>query len=180
MFKKLLHEYEKHDNAREDVIIVSRDIVRQSKKIISAVHRDDIKEAEKEKIEIEKKIEKMREKKDLADTGSYSMAMQEYIEAILFLDYAKNNKVASFEEFQSTPDEYIMGLCDFVGELQRRAVLKVAKGDKKQIIKIHEDVSKIYDGLLDFSFKGEVRKKSDLVKYVLLRLEEIMLELKLK
>ena len=73
-----------------------------------------------------------------------------------------------------------MGICDFVGELQRRAVLKVSKGDKKEIKKIYADVQKIYDGLLDFSFRGEVRKKFDLVKYVMVRLEEIQLELKLR
>ena len=46
--------------------------------------------------------------------------------------------------------------------------------------KIYEDVAEIYDGLLNFSFRGDVRKKFDLVKYVMIRLEEIMLELKLK
>ena len=73
-----------------------------------------------------------------------------------------------------------MGLCDFVGELQRRSVIKVSKGDREEIKKIYVDVSNIYDGLLNFSFRGEVRKKFDLVKYVMVRLEEIVLTLNLK
>lgn len=180
MFKKLLAEYEKHDNAREEVIIVSRDVVRESKKVISAVHNDELKEAEKHKVLLDKSMDAIRKKKDIADTGSYSLAVQEYVEAVLLMEYAKSGKVLLFEDFNCTPDEYIMGLCDFVGELQRRSVLKVSRGDRSEIEKIYKTVTEIYNGLLDFSFRGEVRKKFDLVKYVMIRLEEITLELKLR
>ncbi len=180
MFNKLLVEFEKHDQAREAVIISSRGVIKLSKKIISAVHRNNIEDAEKYKIDIEKELSDMREKKDKAKTGSYSMAVQEYIEAILFLEYAKSGKILTSDDFNCTPDEYIMGLCDFVGELQRRSVIKVSKGDREEIKKIYVDVSNIYDGLLNFSFRGEVRKKFDLVKYVMVRLEEIVLTLNLK
>jgi translin len=180
MFKKLLVEYEKHDNAREQVILVSRDIIRLSKKVISSVHNEELKDAEKYASEMEKKTDVMRRQKSLADTGSYSAAMQEFVEALLLLEYAKAGKIAEQEKFNCTPDEYLMGLCDFVGELQRRAVLKVSKGDKNEIEKIYRAATEIYNGLLDFSFRGEVRKKFDLVKYVIIRLEEIMLELKIR
>lgn len=180
MFEKLTKEYEKHDLAREGVIRVSRDVIRTSKKIISAVHNNKLGEADKYKQKILKEIALMRKQKEFAKTGSYSIAIQEYIEAILLLEYAKTGKILGFSNFSCTPDEYIMGICDFVGELQRRSVLKVSKGDKKEIKNIYTDVRKIYDGLLDFSFRGEVRKKFDLVKYVMIRLEEIQLELKLR
>jgi len=180
MFEKLTKEHAKHDIAREGVIRLSRDVIRSSKKIISSVHNDKLSDATKYKQQIVKEIQLMRKQKELAKTGSYSIAIQEYIEAILLLDYAKTGKVLDFSNFSCTPDEYIMGICDFVGELQRRSVLKVSKGDKKEIKNIYADVMKIYDGLLNFSFRGEVRKKFDLVKYVMIRLEELQLELKLR
>lgn len=176
MFGKLKKDFEKHDLSREYVIINSREVVRLSKKIISAIHRDD--NPDKYIKEIKAKLKDIETKKEFANTGSYSMAVQEYVEAILLVEYAKSGKVMAYEDFKVTPDEYIMGLCDFVGELQRRAVLKASKGDKETIKQIHEDVVKIYDALLDFSFRGEVRKKFDLVKYVMLRLEDLMLEIK--
>jgi len=180
MFEKLTKEFEKHDKAREDVIIKSRGVIKLSKKVISAVHKDDIKEAEKFMLDLDESLIEIRKKKDIAATGSYTIAIQEYLEAALLLEYAKTGKIIPYGKFQETPAEYILGLCDFVGELQRRAVVRVSKGDREEIKKIQKVVQKIYDGLLDFSFRGEVRKKFDLVKYVMIRLEEIMLELNLK
>jgi len=180
MFKKLKTEFEKHDLAREKVIIASRGVIKLSKKIISAVHRDDIKDSEKYVVQIKKELNNMKKLKHLANTGSYSMAVQEYIEAILLLEYVVSGKVLSYDDFDCTPDEFIMGVCDFVGELQRRSVIKASKGDRETIKKISKDVTLIYDGFLDFSFRGQVRKKFDLVKYVMLKLEEIMFELNLK
>lgn len=179
MFNKLLKEFEKEDKARENIIILSRGIIKLSKKIISAVHNEDIKEAEKYKILIDEEIKSIQ-KQNNNSTGSYTIAIQEYVEAILLLEYAKTGKILTHSDFNCNPQEYLLGLCDFVGELQRRSVLKISKGDEKTIHKIHSDVSKIYDGLLNFSFRGDLRKKFDSVKYIMIKMEDMLLQLKLK
>lgn len=179
MFNKLLKAFEKEDKSRENIIILSRGIIKLSKKIISAVHNENIKEAEKYKVKIEKEIKSIK-KQNNNSTGSYTIAIQEYVEAILLLGYAKTGKILSFSSFDCSPEEYLLGLCDFVGELQRRSVLKISKGDEKSIEKIYSDVSKIYDGLLNFSFRGELRKKFDSVKYIMIKMEDMLLQLKLK
>ena len=176
MFKELYKAYESYDNSRERVISLSREVVRLSKKIISSVHKSDFSKANAYKKQIEEKLKLMRKE----EKGMTTIALQEYVEAILFLEYAKSVKIIPFDKFECTPEEYIMGLCDVVGELQRRAVMKIAAGDKEYIKKTYATISEIYDGLLDFSFRGEVRKKFDFIKYMMIKQEDIMMELKLK
>ncbi|MBW3020218.1 hypothetical protein KY334_02900 [Candidatus Woesearchaeota archaeon] len=180
MFSKLLKDFKKYDEARENVILTSRDIIKISKKIISSCHNNKIEDTEKFKKEIEAEIKKIREFNNINSSGSYTIAIQEYIEAILFLEFVKTGNILEYSEKLCSPDEYILGLCDFVGELQRRAVLEIANNNEEEIKKIYSKVREIYDSLLDFNTRGEVRKKMDSVKYIMIKMEDIMMQLKLK
>lgn len=178
--KSLKEAYEKQDVARESIINLSRDIIRLSKKVITSVHNESIPQAEEHWAELEKKVDAIKKQKEVADSGSYTIAMQEAVEALLLLEYAKKGTIISYEDSGFQPNEYILGLCDFVGELQRRAVLKISKGDSASIAQIYKDVTLIYDTLLNYSFRGELRKKFDSVKYIMIRLEDLLAQLKMK
>ncbi|MBW2997895.1 hypothetical protein KY321_00010 [Candidatus Woesearchaeota archaeon] len=180
MFSKLLKDFKKYDEARENVILTSREIIKLSKKIISSCHNGKIEDAENFKKEIEVEIKKIREYNNIKSAGSYTIAIQEYIEAILFLEFIKNDKLLEYSEELCSPDEYVLGLCDFVGELQRRSVLEIANGNIDEIKKNHALVREVYDGILDFNTRGDVRKKIDSIKYIMIKMEDIMMQLKLK
>lgn len=172
--------YEQQELARESIINLSRDIIRLSKKVITSVHNENISSAEEYWKELEEKVEKIKQENKLGSSGSYHIAMQEALEAKLLLHYAKNQEVLSFENAGFLADEYVAGMCDFIGELQRRAVLKISRGDTKSIAHIYKEVTQMYDLLLNFSLRGELRKKFDGVKYVMMKMEDLLLQLKLK
>ena len=66
------------------------------------------------------------------------------------------------------------------GELGRKAVHDAIKNDVDSCMKIKEVVEEIHGEFLKFNLRnGELRKKSDSIKWNLNKLEDLMLSLKL-
>lgn len=181
-FSKLQKEFQTYDEEREKLIKKSRDVLKLSKQIIYAVHRDEmtnaatlVKDIEKERKELEK-IATHNAK--MSYEGSYKIAIQEYVEAILYYEFVKSGKLP---ELKVLPEHYILGLCDLPGELTRRAVYMAGKGKIELVIKIRDEVDNIYGELLKFDFRdNEIRRKVDAVKYELRKMEDLVLDLKLR
>ena len=116
--------------------------------------------------------------KKLLFEGSYKVAIQEYVEAILYYNFIKTGKLI---DLKVSATHYILGLADLPGELVRKAVYFAGKGKVEQVIKIKDEVDQIYGELLKFDFRNnEVRKKVDGIKYDLRKLEDLVLDLKLR
>jgi len=183
--KEMKNDFNSFDNNRELTIKKSRDILKLSKQIIYAIHRDNLKEAETlvKKIETEKKKAEMvvSKKSKLESVGAYKVAIQEYVEALLYYSFIKNKSIPTHKTLKVTTESYLAGLIDLTGELGRKAVHLAGKGKFKKVEKIRDSVSEIYGELLQFDFRdSDMRRKFDSVKYDLKKLEDLVLELKLK
>ncbi|MBU0470584.1 MAG: hypothetical protein KKA62_05270 [Nanoarchaeota archaeon] len=181
-FVKLRKEIQDYDSERENLIKKSRDVLKLSKQVIYALHRDDVPNATKlvQQIEAEKKLLEGIAKKDnkLAYEGSYKVAIQEYVEALLFYHFVKDGKLV---DLKVLPEHFVLGLADLPGELVRKAVFLAGKGQVEKVVKIKDEVDSIYGELLSFDFRdNEIRRKVDAVKYDLRKLEDLVLDLKLR
>ncbi len=181
-FAKLSKEIKDYDTEREKLIKKSRDILKLSKQIIYAVHRDEISAAAKliKQIESEKKqLEDIaKHSKKMAYEGSFKIAVQEYVEAILYYYFVKTGKLI---DLNVLAEHYILGLADLPGELVRKAVFLAGKGQVEKVVKIKDEVDNIYGELLKFDFRdNEIRRKVDSIKYDLKKLEDLVLDLKIK
>ena len=181
-FKLLQKEVKEYDSLREEVIKKSRDVLKLSKLIIYAVHRDELDKAAKLVKEIEqelKKLDTIAAKKDkLKFEGSYKVAVQEYVEALLYYYFVKEGTI---KDLKVDPAYFVAGLGDLPGELNRRAVFLAGKGKVDEVIAIRNVVDEIYGELLEFDLRdNELRKKVDAVKYELRKLEDLVLDLNLK
>lgn len=181
-FSKLRKDIQDYDSERENLIKQSRDVLKLSKQIIYAVHRDELNEAAKliKQIEAEKKkldaIAKHSRK--MGSEGSYKVAIQEYAEALLYYHFVKDGGLV---DLPIDTEHFILGLADLPGELVRKAVFLAGKGEVDKVIKIKDAVDTIYGELLKFDFRdNEVRRKFDSIKYDLRKLEDLVLDLKLK
>lgn len=181
-FSKLRQEVQDYDQERENLIKKSRDILKLSKQVIYAVHRDEMKQAAL----LLQKIEKERKELDkiaghshkMVYEGSYKIALQEYVEAVLYYNFVKSGKLV---DLPVLAEHYILGLADLPGELVRKAVFLAGKGQTEKVLAIKDEVDRIYGELLKFDFRdNEVRRKVDAVKYDLRKLEDLVLDLKLK
>ncbi|MBN1544965.1 hypothetical protein JW898_05910 [Candidatus Woesearchaeota archaeon] len=168
---------------RDTVIRTSRDVIQLSKKTIYALHRNDIKSAGKAAAEMGASFRKLSlaaKHPKLVTSGSYKVAVQEFVEALSFYELMKNNRIPPNSKLKLDPEFYLMGLIDLTGELVRKAINSAIKGDYKTSVKLKDLVSELYDELMLFDFAGgELRKKFDSIKYDLKKLDDLVLSLKL-
>jgi translin len=181
-FEKIRQDLQGYDQLREQLIKKSRDVLKLSKQLIYAVHRSEAENAKKLSKEINEEFETLNDiaKKNprLNKEGSYKVAIQEYVEAILYLNFILDGKL---KEIDVPSNLFILGLADLPGELGRRAVYLAGKGKYKEVIKIKDAVDNIYGELLKLDLRdNEARRKTDAVKYELRKLEDLVLDLKLK
>ncbi len=174
-----------YDSKRELLIKKSRDVLKLSKQIIYAVHRDELKQAEHLIAEIKKEktaLQKLAGNDEfLLTEGSYKVALQEYAEALLYFSVIHSKRLATKKDLAIPTFYYVLGLCDLSGELVRKAVYLAGKDRYAEVIEIKNLVDSIYGELLAFDFRdNEIRRKFDSVKYDLRKLEDLVLDLKLK
>lgn len=184
-FAAMRDEVKTYDDQRESLIKKSRDVLKLSKQVIYAIHRDELKAAEKLIQEIKKEkaaLEKIANNDPfLLTEGSYKVALQEYAEALLYFSVIHSKKLATRKDLAIPTDYYILGLCDLTGELVRKAVYLAGKDLYAEVIEIKDLVDGLYGELLAFDFRdNETRRKFDAVKYDLKKLEDLVLDLKLK
>lgn len=184
-FAEMQAEMEKFDSCREQIIKKSRDVLKASKAAIYEVHRGHLDSA-KEMLDSAKKdikdIDKMiSDDKHLAAVNAYTEALEEYVEASCYYGFIKDRKLLTAKQLGVDTDVYLPGLCDLVGELVRKAINSVIKGNKDTALEIKDFVAEVYEELMTFDFRNiPVRKKFDAIKYGLEKLEDLALQLKLK
>jgi len=184
-FDGLKKELKEYDEKREVLIKTCRDVIKLSKTIIYAIHRNELKDALKSIKDSEKVLKilngMIETENALAYEGSYRAAVQEYVEAVLYYHWVKDNRIASKEELEVETTHYLLGLTDLTGELARRALVAATQGRTHEVQPIRDVVEEIHDTLLTFDFRsGELRKKFDQIKYDLRRLDDAAFQLSLK
>lgn len=184
-FKNMRKEYHDFDKKREELIKGSRSILKLSKQIIYSVHRKDMKNAKIVVAKITKALNALQKlvknNPKLETVGAYKVAVGEYAEALLYYHFIKDNKIPTHTQLKINTKHYLLGLCDLTGELVRKAVFLAGKGKYKDVIKIKNCVDEIYGEIIKFNIRnGDLRKKSDSIKYDLKKLEDLTLQIKLK
>jgi predicted translin family RNA/ssDNA-binding protein len=183
-FKKIREKLSRYDSNREKLIKKARDVLKLSKQLIYTIHRKNLKEA-KELVDELNKEKKILDKiassdKKLFYEGSYSQAMQEYVEALTYYGFIKNGKIPILSALKVNEQDYLMGICDLTGELGRKAVT-IAHKSPKEVEKIKNLVEEIFGEFIKFDLRnGNLRKKADSIKWNLKKLEEVMYDVKKK
>lgn len=185
LFKDLRKTLEQYDQKREWLIRQSRDILKASKKAIYSAHRGNLAKAKEHLAAARNHLRKAEQlaKKDakLATTGIYSDAQEEYAEASIYAHYLKHKNLPPPGSLGVDAHTYLAALCDVVGELVRKAINSVTKGDYTTALEIKDTVEALYDELMLFDWGNlPIRKKFDSIKYNLEKLEDLALKIKLK
>jgi len=183
-FENMRKELDDLDNQREVLIKKSRDIVKLSKKVIYSVHRNEIKQAGDFVKQIKSSVAELdktaKKTPMLYYSGPFKIAIQEFVEAACYYEFVKNKKVPSAKELKADTEYYLLGLCDLTGELVRKAINSAINNDYDKALFIKKFVNDIYNELMLFEFRNELRKKFDSIKYDLKKLDDLALGIKLK
>ncbi|MBR9693217.1 hypothetical protein GOV07_04810 [Candidatus Woesearchaeota archaeon] len=183
-FADIKASFEAFDAKREAVIKESRDILKLSKQAIYSVHRADVAKAEGQLAAAEKikaKLDKEIDCNHTLKTGGFANALEEYVEAKVFLSFMKDGKIATMQSLGVCAEPYLGGLADLTGELCRQAVILATKNDTEKVTLIHQAIEEIYGQFVQFDFRnGELRRKYDSIKYNLQKVERVLYDLKMR
>ncbi len=184
-FKSMIKEFNEFDELREQLIRKSRDIIKLSKQIIYNIHRNNLDSAKESSEKIKEELKNIdnitKNNPELASSGSYKVAVQEFVEAICYYEFAANKKIPKKSELGINSELYLLGLCDLSGELVRNGINKASKGEYEEVETIKDLVVEIYENLLQFDFRNsELRRKFDSLKYDVKKLEDVVFQIKLK
>lgn len=178
-FEEIKKELVAFEQEREKQIQLSREIITLSKRIIYSVHRDDLRLAEVLTDDIRKKLKELSKKK--LDTGMDKVALQEYVEAIAFLEFVKKGTLVTRKQLGVDTEVYLLGICDLTGELMRKAVKTVIKKEYEKTEQIKELVEEIFGEFLKFDLRNsELRKKADSLKWNLTKIEDLIYDIHIK
>ena len=186
-FAELERQLKAFDEKREIVIKKSRDVQKAAKQAIYALQRNDLGKANElltqcEKISQPELFNLVHGDPELR-YGSFANCLEEYAEAIIFRDFITRKDARTPLSIKKltlplTPDEYLGGLMDCCGEVQRRAVLSATKGNVTEVERGRDYVDYVMGRVMLFELRnGSLRKKSDSIKWVLKRLEEVLFDI---
>ena len=172
---KIVNKIEKSidgkDKIREQALRSSREIIIRCRKAIQCIHQDLMKDA---KSSIKKASDKLQDLYSL--TGDYpelyhagfvENAAQELVEAQCLYNIMKGKNLPDPDEIQTTYSSYLMGLCDLVGELRRKALDSIRSGDAKNADECLNMMEEIYDVIIRFDYPSgliPIKKKQDMVR----------------
>jgi len=168
----------KGERLREVTIQQSQAIIRMSKEAIYALHRGDLKKAA-ERMKVMSKAVKALPK--CATTNVGHVAAQEYVEAATYFHILKFNKIPTRKQLGVDTYAYLGGLSDLTGELVRKAYKDIIENKHEQAMRLADVVDQIYYAFLQFDLRGgDLRRKSDQIKYNLAKLEDMRYQLALR
>ncbi|KAL8443766.1 hypothetical protein Emed_006576 [Eimeria media] len=185
-FQEVIDLYAKEDAKREELIKKSRDLVKSSKQAIFAMHRKDLKAARTCLENCQNVMKKdlfpiTDEHPTLRLTGLLVSGLEEYAEARIFLHFLETRKLLPFQSLKGLrAEEFLGGLVDCTGELNRYAVLRATEGDERAVHDSANFTSAVHEKMLLMDLRNSpLRRKYDALKYTQKRLEALVYELSL-
>ncbi len=129
---------------RERVLKDSRDVISASSKAIIAVHTRRMKEAEKELATARSLMQKLKKTGD-GPVSRYLVSPEaELVEASAVMSLARGKPVPSMRSLNASPEAYLLGLLDTVGELKRLVLDSIMRRRLAEARRYFETMEGIY------------------------------------
>jgi predicted translin family RNA/ssDNA-binding protein len=178
-FQTIRNNIASDDKKREEVITLSREVIKLSKVAINSVHRNEFERSKKTLSDMKHKVAELKE--EPVTSGIKDVAFQEYVEALSFYIFMTETRLVTQKESEIDENNYLLGLCDLTGELMRKAVQSVINEDPEKVVHIRQMISDLYDEFLQMDLpNSELRKKADSIKWNLHKVEDIIYDLKIR
>ena len=167
-------ELDEKDKVRELALKNSRELVRMSKDVLGARNRHEdtrplLAKMKKAAASLRSQTQRFPE---IFHAGYVEAALAEVVEACALLAILNKAPLPTPKELYATPEAYLLGLGDVIGELRRMAVeaLRELRPDQAEL-RLGE-METIYDQLIRFDYPDAVvplRKKQDVARSLIER-----------
>ncbi len=142
--KKMEAHFSDQLERRDRVLKDSRDVISSCSKAIISVHTGRMKEAEIN-LHSARVLLRALKKSSEGSVARYLVSPEaEYVEASAVLALAKDKPVPSIESLEATPEAYLLGLLDTVGELKRLVLDSIMQRKPAKAKKYFEVMGELY------------------------------------
>ena len=173
---KIVKLLEKGEGEQDELLRLTREIVRGCSVAIKCIHSKELKECEKQIEAVERMVGRMRKAGGFENITM--QAYQEYAEARVLLSIIGRKDIPTYEELKIPFKAYLLGLLDCVGELRREMLEELKRGDKKKADYYFSKMDELYEALLPVRFSNSLipnfRRKQDVAR---MQLEQARSEL---
>lgn len=157
----------KKETVLDELIKKNREIVRLTANSIKEMHAGNMAAAKRLLDDAESQMKALS--KDAVKHGmDTNHIMQEYAEARFLLYAIERKELPDNKELAVTPESYLNGLLDAIGEFKREMYESLRKGKKKDAEYYFSLMEKTYDELLPLKFSNallpEFRRKQDVAR----------------
>jgi translin len=175
LLEKVRLELKQKEEVKEEIQKNMRTATRLSKQAILYIHQARLTEAKKlmkETSQLFTNLNKLSENHpDLFYSGLVDAAFQEYAEAQILLGVVEKEQFVSPGSLGVPSIDYVLGLSDVIGELRRRALDMLRKGNVKMAEKCLKIMEQIYSELMAmddaYMLVPGLRRKSDVARHVI-------------
>ena len=129
---------------RERVLKDSRDVISACSKAIIGVHTRRMKEAERELTIAKTLLQKLKAGADGSVSRYLVSPETEFVEASAVIALAKGRRIPSLDSLKTSPEAYLLGLLDTVGELKRLVLDSIMRRDASEAKRYFETMEGIY------------------------------------
>jgi translin len=172
ILEKIQEELNAREEVREEVNKNMRKATRLSKQAIQVTHQERFRDAKAMLEEAKQLFAKLRETAknypDLFYSGIVGAAFEEHVEACVLLTLIQEDRFVRPDEIGVPVTSYVLALGDVVGELRRRVLDSIRKGDVEAAEKCLDWMEHIYSELtaLDDAYIiiNGLRRKGDVAR----------------
>jgi len=156
---------------RDDASLKARKAIRLCGEAISLAHREKIEEAKAKLEEAKAILNELKQAVQGLALDVLDVALQEYVEAESLVRIMEGRELPSIDELQVTEESYALGLADLIGELRRRVLEEIRRGNKAKAEELYEVMKELYEALWPLEYPRSLvpglRHKIDVMRRVI-------------
>lgn len=164
------------EKEREEVMALSRKAIRLSKKIIHAIHTNDIYDDAREELRTLMSTLSEKNRRFAKD------AMMEYAEAEILISAVSGTQTPTPEDLGMDGGSWLMGMADTIGELRRIVLTHLMESDVDTAKELFSVMEIMCEGLMMFDVPDAIlpiRRKQDVARGVVERTRSDLLNAKM-
>ena len=160
------------ERKRSSAIDGSRIITRKTKNMIHAIHvGEDHKAIAKELIrEKDSLFREIENEPSVLYSAVVQDALGEYAEAFIFAAIVSGEEIPSFDSLGISPQSWVMGLADSIGEVRRMILAYLIDGRIDDARGLFDSMEKVGDDVLGFDVPdaiAPIRRKQDVARSII-------------
>jgi translin len=175
LLDKIEEELKKKEELRQGLQKDMRRATRLSKQAILFVHQERFDEAKKRLKEASELLAKLddisKDHSELVYSGLVNAAFEEYVEAHMLLTLIREERFIKPEELGVPSISYVLGLSDVIGELRRKTLDSLRKGDVETAENCMQIMEQIYIELTSmddaYLLVPGLRRKCDVARRII-------------